>query len=115
MENENIIEESETSRKRIFQEILAKHCKNLVKCKYEFYMHGGVYGRCRLIIKEKGFFIGKIITEITSASKYDRLFSSEWNHITICVYNPLYFDNMIEVAKEYSQITGKKASVVRSF
>lgn len=101
---ENIIRESETSRKRIFQELINKHCTNLSACKFKYYEH-------YLDVKEKGFFKGNIIFKVWGGS----LFSYKWNDISIEVYRSLYFDDLIKVAREYSQLTGKKTSVERCF
>lgn len=100
---ENVIEESEPSRKRIFQELIKKYCPNLPACKFKYYDY-------YLDIKEKGFFKGSTIFKVRGAC-----FSYAWNDITIEVYRPLYFDDMIKVAHEYIQLTGKKAYVKRCF
>lgn len=104
------IQESETSRKRIFQELVAKHCPNLPKCKYE-YGHSFLYIKEKRVFKSNTIFYVSIIRE-----RHDEgLFTREWNDIEIIVYNPIYLDNMIKVAREYLQLTCKNATVVRSF
>ena len=117
---ENIIQESETSRKRIFQELINKHCQNLPKCEFK-------YEYDFLEIIEKRFFKSNLIFFVSIIKGplpiecvkigrfYEGLFLDVWNSISIRVYKPEYFDNMIKVAHEYSQITGKKANVVKNF
>jgi len=115
---ENIIQESETSRKRIFQELINKHCTNLSASKYKYYEH-------YLDVKERGFFKSTIFTVIgKNTREFDvyhnyrikpTLFRYEWDNICIKVYSSLYFDDLTKVAREYSQLTGKKAFVEKCF
>lgn len=108
---ENIIRESETSRKRIFQELIDKHCTNLPTCKFKYYEH-------YLDVKEKGFFKSNTIFKVIDTSYMTTrptLFSYGWDDIWIEVYKSQYFDDLIKGAHEYTQLTGKKASVERCF